>query len=101
MHQDFLEITCPGCQSVLIVRRRDGKVVETRKPIVEDSSGDRFEDAFQKVKRSKHEIQKKYEEARQREQGKMDRLNSLFKENLDRAREEGPAERPEREMDLD
>ena len=101
MSDDFLEIKCPGCELILIVRRRDGKVVETRKPILEDSTGDRFEDAMLKVRRSKGEIEKKFEEARAREKGKMERLNALFKEGLQKAEQEGPITKSPREMDLD
>ncbi|MCL5270431.1 MAG: hypothetical protein M1457_07765 [bacterium] len=99
--EEFFEITCPECKTVLIVRRRDGKLVETRKPILEESTGDRFEDAFLKVKRSKTEIDRKVEEARERERTKMDRLNALFKEGLEQAQKEGPAQKPKREVDLD
>ena len=101
MSDEFLEVTCPGCQTILIIRRRDGKLLETRKPLIEDSSGDRFEDAFKKVKRSKSEIEKKVEEARERERGKMDRLDALFKEGLDKAEKEGPITKPKSDLDLD
>jgi hypothetical protein len=98
---DFLEVKCPGCEVVLIVDRRNGKVVETRKQLIEDSTGDRFEDAFKKVKRSKGEVERRVEEARERERNKMDRLNALFKEGLQKAEKEGPISKPDRELDLD
>ena len=102
MTEDFFEIKCPDCQTVLIVRRRDGKIVETRKPIVKESTGDRFEDARLKVKGMKDEVERKVEEAKQREKTKMDRLNALFEDGLKKQREEGgPVKRPEREVDLD
>ena len=102
MNEDFIQIACPECQSILIVRRRDGKLVETRKPILKDSTGDRFEDARLKVKGLKDEVERKVEEAKARERGKMDRLNALFEEGLKKQREEGgPIEKPKREVDLD
>ena len=101
MNEDFLEVTCPECKTILIVNKRSGKVVEVRKPILEESTGDRFEDAFQKVKRSKGELEKKFEEARERERTKMDRLNAIFKEGLDQAKKEGPITKPKRDFDLD
>ena len=92
--EQFLKIQCPDCKTVLIVRRRDGKIVEVRKPILEDSTGDRFKDAELKVKREKDVIARKFEEAKEREKGKIDRLNKLFEEGLKRAKEEGgPPER--------
>ena len=96
----FLEVKCPDCKNVLIVNANDGKVVEVRKPILKDSSGDRFADAERKIREEKETIARKYEEAREKEKSKMDRLNALFDENLKRAREEGPT-RPENPMDLD
>ena len=102
MSDEFFEIHCPECQSVLIVRRRDGKLLETRKPILKESTGDRFEDARLKVKGMKDEVERKVEEAKQREKTKMDRLNALFEDGLKKQREEGgPVKRPEREVDLD
>lgn len=101
MNSDFFEVTCPGCTTVLIIRRRDGKVVEVRKPILENSSGDRFKDAEMKVKGEKERIAKQFEEAREREKNKMDRLNALFNEGLKRAKEEGPVKKPESPFDLD
>lgn len=101
MSDEFFEVTCPDCKMILIIRRRDGKLMETRKPILEESTGDRFEDAFLKVKRSQGEIEKKVEQAREKERTKMDRLNALFKEGMERTQKEGPVKRPERELDLD
>ncbi len=102
MNEDFIEVTCPDCNTVLIVRRRDGRVMEVRKPIIENSTGDRFEDAMQKVRGMKGEVEKKVEAARERERGKMDRLNALFKEGLEQARKEGPiTKKPKTEFDLD
>ena len=98
---DFIEVKCPGCDTVLIVDRRSGKVVETRKQLIEDTTGDRFEDAFKKVKRSKGDVERRVEEAREREKNKMDRLNALFKEGLQKAEKEGPITKPDRELDLD
>jgi uncharacterized Zn finger protein (UPF0148 family) len=101
MADDYIKVTCPGCKHILVVNRRDGKVVEVRKPLVEDSTGDRFEDAMLKVRRSSNELEKKVESAKERERQKMDRLNQMFKEGLEQAKKDGPVQKPEREMDLD
>ena len=98
---DFLEVACPECKTILIVNRRDGKIVEVRKPLIEDSTGDRFEDATRKVKREKETIARKFEEAKKRESEKMDRLNAIFEEGLKKARKEGPIEKPFNPMELD
>jgi uncharacterized Zn finger protein (UPF0148 family) len=101
MVDDFLKVTCPDCKHILIVNRRDGKVVEVRKPLLEESTGDRFQDAMLKVKRSTNELEKKVEGAKERERQKMDRLNQIFKEGLEQARKEGPVEKPQSDLDLD
>lgn len=98
---EFFEIPCPGCKTILVVDRRQGKVVEVRKPIVEDSSGDRFEDARRKVLGEKDTIARKVEEARDRERNKMNRLEALFKEGLQRAKEEGPITKPYNPLEND
>ena len=41
------------------------------------------------------------EEAREREKNKMERLNALFREGLEKAEKEGPITKPDRELDLD
>jgi hypothetical protein len=94
-------VTCPCCRTILIVERRSGKVVEQRKPIVEESTGDRFEDAFLKVKKQKERLEEKFLEARKKESEKKEKLEKIFKESLERAKEEGPPEKPQRPIDLD
>lgn len=101
MNDDFLKVTCPDCGTILIVKRRDGTVVEVRKPILEDSSGDRFEDAQRKVREEKDTIARKVAEAREKEKGKMDRLNALFNDALGRAKDEGPIEKNPNALDPD
>ncbi len=98
---EFIEVKCPGCQTVLIVNRRSGKIVEVRKPILEESTGDRFQDAMIKVRGEKEAIAKKFEQAKAKERGKIDRLNALFEESLRKAKEEGPVTKPINPMDLD
>jgi hypothetical protein len=48
-----LTVTCPGCHTILVIDRNNGAVLETRKKLVEESSGDRFADAFKKVDEDK------------------------------------------------
>ena len=88
--EDTIKVTCPDCQTILVVRRRDGQILEVRKPILAESTGDRVEDALIKVRGEKDAVAKKFEEAQAKEKGKMERLNALFKEGIKRAQEEGP-----------
>lgn len=97
---ETINVTCPDCGTVLVVNRKTGKVLEVRRALVEDSTGDRFEDAIKKVKRSGDEMERKFQEAQRRESEKMSKLDQIFKENLKKAKEE-PIVRPLRDIDLD
>ena len=99
--EDFFQVKCPGCDTILVIDRRECKIVEVRKPILEESTGDRFEDAMLKVKGEKDAIAKKVEQAKTREKDKIKRLNALFEEGLERAKDEGPVTKPFNPMDLD
>lgn len=95
------EVKCPGCSLVLIIDRVTGKVLEQRKAIVEETTGDRFEDAFLKVKKSAERAEQKFKEASEREKSKADRLNKLFDQKMKEKIESGDTGRPDRPFDLD
>jgi len=96
-----LKITCPCCKTILIVDRK-GKILEERRPILDESTGDRFEDAFQKVRSAKEQAEAKFIEAQRKEKERLSRLESMFNEGMKRAQESGePVEKPQRDMDLD
>ena len=59
----YFEIKCPCCNTILVIDRIDGKVIEERRPILEQSSGDRFKDALIKSKQQKVTIEKKFKES--------------------------------------
>lgn len=100
--KDTLNVTCPGCKAVLIVDRKSGEVLETRKPLVEEaeSTGDRFEDARKRVLTAKERAEKAFESAKEKEKTKLERLDALFKEKKEELKDE-PIERPERPFDYD
>jgi hypothetical protein len=95
------EIRCPGCNLILIVDRVTGKVLEQRKPLVEDSTGDRFKDAFLRVEKLGERVESKVAQVKEREKTKMDRLNKLFDQSMKKKIEEGDTGPPSRPMDLD
>ena len=94
-----IKVTCPGCENILIVRRRDGKLLEVRKPLLEESTGDRFEDAFKKVKGRKEAVNAKVEQVKKREAERLNGADDFFKEALERAKE-SKDEKPVNPMDL-
>ncbi|MBN1867760.1 hypothetical protein JW916_10750 [Candidatus Sumerlaeota bacterium] len=98
--EETFKVVCPGCQSVLVIQRRDGKILETRKPILEDSTGDRFEDAFKKVKKRGQIAAEKAEEAKRKERERLKGADDFFKQALERAKESGD-EKPFNPLDAD
>lgn len=97
---DTLLVTCPGCSVVLVVDKQTGKVLETRKPIIPETTGDRFEDARLKVLSSKERAEQKFEEARQREHDKKAKMEQFFKEKQEELKDQ-PITRPDRPFDND
>ncbi|MBI1291707.1 hypothetical protein GC173_10755 [bacterium] len=97
---DTLTVKCPDCKTILIVDRKTGEVLEVRKPILEDGTGDRFEDARRKVLDSQGRAEKLFQEAREKEKGKMARLEALFNEKKEELKDQ-PITRPDRPNDFD
>lgn len=97
---ETLEVKCPECNTILIVNRKTGAVIETRKPLIDDSTGDRFEDARQRVLSQKDRVEKAFQSAKQREKEKFARLDAFFKEKKDEYKDQ-PIEKPDNPFDRD
>ena len=97
---ETINVICPNCQWVLVIDRRDGKIIEKRKPIIEETTGDRFKDAYIKTQKRGEVADQKVEDAKAREKGKMERLDKYFKDSLKKS-EKKPPEKPVNPMDLD
>lgn len=95
--QEFIKVKCGHCGSILVVRRRDGQLIETREPIVENESGDRFQDAFEKVKARGREVDSKVSQIKRKEAERLKGADEFFKQALERAREND--EKPVNPMD--
>lgn len=91
---DFYQITCPECKTILIVERRTGKIVEVRRPILDSSTGDRFEDAVKKVRERETLADEKFRKALESQKTKKSRLDQLFQETLKKVEESGEDIRP-------
>ena len=84
---ESMKVTCPECKCILVIDKKTGNVIEKRKPILEESTGDRFEDAFQKVKKSHEITEGKFRAAQEKEKHKFEKLDALFNEKLKEVRE--------------
>ncbi len=98
---ETIKVTCPCCKTILIVDRKEGKILEERRPILEESTGDRFQDAMKKVRGQKEFIESKVRDTKKRQQEREAKLDKIFEEELKKAQEEGPPEKPLRPIDLD
>ncbi len=86
----FLEVKCPECDTILIIDRVTGKVLETRKPLLKNSSGDRFQDSLTKVKQGTKEAENLFKKSMEAEKTKSKDLNELFEKSLDQVKQQGP-----------
>jgi hypothetical protein len=79
---DTINVTCPCCSSVLVVEKKTGTVLEERKPLIEESTGDRYEDALKKVRSRPGQAAEKFDRFQSEQDAKKARLNALFDERL-------------------
>lgn len=91
---DVLEVTCPDCHNVLVVDRRTGKVLEVRRPISPEGTGDRFEDARAKVLGTKARAESRFEEAKEKNKRRLEELDRLFKDRREELKDK-PVEKPD------
>ena len=97
-----INIKCPCCDTILVVNRATGEVIEVRKPLVEETSGDRFKDALRAEKEHSKKIENLFEETLSEIERKKAERQKLFEENLKKTREEGIDDyNPIRDIDLD
>lgn len=99
--EKHLEIKCPQCNITLIVDRITGQVLETREPLVTETTGDRFQDALKKVKSSPGEVEEKFEKSKKAERNKQKDLDDLFNKSMDQAKKEGPVGKQIKDIDLE
>jgi len=95
-----IKLACPCCGAILFVDRISGQITETRKPLVENSTGDRLEDAFLKVKQDKDSRNNIFDNMKQIQEQKKKLAEELFKASLEDAKKtEG--EKPRSIFDAD
>lgn len=81
-----LKIKCPCCDSLLFVDRISGKIIETRKPLVEESSGNRLDDAFEKNRLDKIKRSAVFDDMADNLEKKKKLSEELFKSSLEDAK---------------
>ncbi len=94
-----IKVTC-SCGTILIIDRISGKVLATRKPLVKDSGGDRFADAFQKVSEDKTRRHSVFDNMKENQEKKKKVAEELFNASLEDAKKSGD-DKPHNVFDLD
>ena len=98
---NHLQIKCPCCQTILIIDRIKGVVIEERKPIIEESTGDRFKDALIKSKQQKATVEKKFKESEDAQKKRAESLKNIFNESLKKVKESDDKSKPKSPFDFD
>jgi len=95
-------IKCPCCDTILVIDRVTGKILEERKPLVDKPSGDRFTDALRSQKEHSKKLDSLFNESISKVKEKETELQDFFEESLKKTREEGLDDfKPIRDIDLD
>jgi hypothetical protein len=98
---DSYHVKCPCCNTILVIERRTGKILDERRPILEQSTGDRYQDALKKVKERTSVAEEKYKKFQQERSTKLQKLDSLFKDTVKRVKESGEEIKPFNPFDQD
>lgn len=98
---EFLKIECPHCRHILIVDKIKGTLAEVRAPLVRESTGDRFKDAFLKLEKDKKGAEEKFEKSKEDQAHKSEKLDEMFQKSMKKVKESGPVEKEIRDIDLD
>ncbi len=97
-----INVTCPGCNTILVVNSETGEITEVRAPLVEQPSGDRFADALRAHKEHTRKVAGLFADSVAGVAKKEDERRALFEEKLKQAREQGLEEgAPLKDIDLD
>lgn len=95
-----IRVTCPCCKSILIIDRIGGKILETRKPLVEDSTGDRLDDAFKKQEIDREKRDAVFSDMKGELEKRKKMSEEIFKASLEDAKKDKDV-KPDSIFDLD
>ncbi|MDH5478177.1 MAG: hypothetical protein OEY50_07580 [Nitrospinota bacterium] len=95
-----IKLSCPCCGAILFVDRVSGKITETRKPLVEQPSGDRLFDAFEKSKSDREKRESFFSNMKENQEKKKKLSEELFKASLEEAKK-NKDEKPKSIFDAD
>ena len=95
-------VDCPFCQGVLEIDSESGAVVaKWAASEKKDGGGDRMADALRKIQEGKKRRENLFAAKKDEMDDQKKRLSDTFRKNVERAKEEGPDDKPLRPFDLD
>ncbi|MBX7245047.1 MAG: hypothetical protein K1X53_06090 [Candidatus Sumerlaeaceae bacterium] len=98
---DAHQVKCPCCNTILIVDRKTGKILDERRPILDQSTGDRYQDALKKVRERGSVAEEKFQKFQSDRKTKSAKLDALFKDTLKKVEESGEEIGPVNPYDRD
>lgn len=99
--KDSYQVKCPCCTTILVIDRRTGEILDERRPILDQSTGDRYQDALKKVRERGSVAEEKYRKFQEERSSKMDKLDALFKDTVKQVEESGEEIKPFNPFDQD
>lgn len=94
-----IQVTCPCCNSTLLVDAKAGTVKEWKEAKDPRKSAD-LKDAMKLLAEEKARVDARYQEIVKADKGKGAAMDRKFKEFLEKSQDE-PSEKPLRDIDLD
>jgi len=98
---DTYHVKCPCCQTILVIERRSGKILEERRPILDQTTGDRYQDALKKVRERGSIAEEKFQKFKAGRESHSAKLDALFKDTLKKVEESGEDIKPVNPLDMD
>ncbi|MDH5637111.1 MAG: hypothetical protein OEZ04_01310 [Nitrospinota bacterium] len=95
-----IKVSCPCCGAILFVDRINGQITETRKPLVEESTGDRFQDAVVKSQKEREESEAFFDNLKENREKQKKLTEELFQTSLEEAKK-NKGEKPHSIFDAD
>jgi hypothetical protein len=95
-----VEVTCPCCQARLKVDTELAAVIAHEPPPKAPSSVD-LDDTARMLREQETQREEKFRQSVEAEKKKEDLFDRLFEENLKKAKEAPPGQKPIRDFDLD
>lgn len=95
-------IKCPNCREIIEIDLESRKITKNySERAVKEKSSDFFRRSIEEIKKSGLDREKRFEDAKRKEKGRISELKDRFEKERDKVVEEGNIDKPIRSIDLD